>query len=176
MSFKYFENPAAFAYMAEDGQACHFCEATGDCLDGAHFFGQEDIDAICFKCMQAGRLVDLDISANDIDASALDSSLVDSDQVSNEITYCTPSVPTWQDSSWPIRNGRPYRFIKIASKRDYKSKEQFLGSLMEKNDDPEWLWSVLPDHKVENMKEGQYDISFYLFELKGDKLTTWDAN
>lgn len=176
MNFKYFENPRAFAYMAKSGHACHFCKATDNCLDGAHFFGQDEIDAICFSCMQAGRLIELDISVNEIDVSALDPSLVDIEQVSNEITYCTPSVPTWQDSFWPIKNGRPYRFIKIASKLDYESKEQFIDSLFENSNDPEWLWSMMPDHKISNIKEGQYDLSCYLFELEGDKLTTWDAS
>jgi len=59
MNFKYFENPRAFAYMAESGHACHFCKATDNCLDGAHFFGQDEIDVICFSCMQAGRLIEL---------------------------------------------------------------------------------------------------------------------
>jgi len=92
MSFRWFENPRAFAYMADTGQACHFCKTTSDCLDGAHFIGEEEIDAICFSCMRAGRLTELDISANEIDQSALDPDLVDIELVSNEIAYCTPSV------------------------------------------------------------------------------------
>jgi hypothetical protein len=47
---------------------------------------------------------------------------------------------------------------------------------VENSDDPEGLWDMLADHKIENMKQGQYDVSFYLFEFEGDKLTTWDAN
>jgi uncharacterized protein CbrC (UPF0167 family) len=176
MIFEYFENPRDFAYMAESGHTCHFCKATDNCLDGAHFFGQDEIDAICFSCMQAGCLIDLDISTNEIDISALDPNLVHIEQVSNEIIYCTPSVPTWQGSFWPIKNGRPYRFIKIASKLDYESKKQFIDSLFENSNDPEWLWSILPDHKISNIKEGQYDLSCYLFEFEGDKLTTWDAS
>ena len=174
MSFKYFANPRAFAYLADEGQACHFCKATADCLAGANLFGQEDIDAVCFDCMAAGKLIELDISANDINESDLDSAL-NSEAVSNEITYCTPSFPTWQDSQWPVKNGKPYRFIKIASKLDYDSKEHFVATLFDCDQDPE-LWDMLPDHKIENMKEGQYDISFYLFEDSGEKLTTWDAN
>jgi hypothetical protein len=126
--------------------------------------------------MQAGRLVDLEVSANEIDASGLDPRVVDVEGAAREITYCTPSVPTWQDSFWPIKNGRPYRFVKIASKVDYESKEHFLGSLLENSDDPEWLWDMLPNHRIGTIKEGQYDVSFYLFEHGADKLTTWDAN
>lgn len=126
--------------------------------------------------MKAGRLVDLDISANEISPSALDPTLLDVGQVSREIIYCTPSLPTWQDCSWPVKNGKPYRFMKIAAKLDYDSQSQFTTSLLSKSDDPEWLWDMLPDHKVENMKDGQYDVSCYLFELEGKKLTIWDAS
>jgi uncharacterized protein CbrC (UPF0167 family) len=174
MNFKYFADPKAFAYVAEAGEACHFCKATQDCLAGGNLFGQEDIAAVCFSCMAAGKLIALDISANQIDESALDSAL-DPEAVSNEITYCTPSLPTWQDAYWPAKNGKPYKFIKIASRSDYESKEHFASTLFDCEQDPE-LWEMLPDCKIENMKDGQFDISFYLFKDAGDKLTIWDAN
>lgn len=177
MTFTYFADPHAFAYMAESGAECHFCKSSGDCLDGGNLAGQETITAVCFSCLKAGRLIDLDISANEIRRSALDPKLGDPDKISNEIVYCTPSLPTWQDSSWPVKGGRPYRFLKIASKRDYATKEEFLDSLHDcGDDDTAWLWNMLPDHLIRNMKEGQYDISFYLFDHDGDKLTIWDAN
>ena len=106
MSFNYFANPRAFAYLADKGKACHFCKTNEDCLDGANLFGLEDIVAVCFDCMAAGKLIELDISANVINESALDSEL-NTVAVSNEITYCTPSLPTWQDSHWPVKNGKP---------------------------------------------------------------------
>jgi hypothetical protein len=109
--------------------------------------------------MQAGRLIALDISA-------LDPRLVDIEQVTNGIAYCMPSVPTWQDSFWPIKNGRPYRFIKIASKLDNESKKQFIDSLFENSNDPEWLWSILPDQNIANIKKDQYDPSCHMFELR----------
>jgi len=91
--------------------------------------------------------------------------------------YRTPSLPTWQDSFWPIKNGRPYRFLKIASKRDYASKAEFIDSLHDCDiDDLDRLWDILPDHAIRNMKEGQYDVSFYLFDFEADRLTVWDAN
>ena len=102
-------------------------------------------------------------------------SAFDPEAVSNEITYCTPSIPTWQDSYWLVKNGKPYKFIKIASRLDYDSKEHFVATLFDCDSDPE-LWDMLPGHKIEKMKDGQYDISFYLFEQSGDKITIWDAN
>lgn len=177
MDFAYFADPANFAYMAKPDAECHICKSSGDCLDGGNLSGLKTIAAVCFPCLKAGRLVELDISTNEILQSALDPNLGDPVSISKEIVYCTPSLPTWQDSFWPIKNGRPNRFLKIASKRDYASKEEFLDSLHDcDDDDPDWLWDTLPDHAIRNMKEGQYDMSFYLFEFEGDKLTFWDAN
>ncbi len=178
MTFTYFENPGDFAYMADGGQVCHFCQVAANCLDGSHFFGAKEIGAVCFSCMQKGCLIELDISANEIDVSLLNPSLIDVNKVANEIRYCTPSVPTWQESFWPIKHGRPYKFIKIASKIDYESKEHFIKSLYDNDNDndPEWLWEMLPGHRIANLQEGQYDLSCYLYDLDGDILTTWDAN
>src|SRR6478735_34647 len=119
MDFTYFADPIAFAYIAEPDAECHFCKSSGECLDGDNLAGLETITAVCLSCLKAGRLLELDISTNQILTSALDPKLGDLESISNEIVYSTPSLPTWQDSFWPIKNGRPYRFIKIASKRDY---------------------------------------------------------
>lgn len=175
MSFRYFKDPRAYAFMDEEGEACHFCKSTTDCLSGEHIFGEDDMGAVCFSCMQAGRLIDLDISGNRIDRNKLDPNLVDVEKVVEEITYCTPLLPTWQETFWPVKGGKPYRFVKIASKVDYESKQQFVDSLFHTVGDADWIWNVMPDHKIENMSEGQYDVSCYLFDSDGDILTMVDA-
>ena len=172
MKFAYFDDPRSYAFLAEEGVKCEFCSTSEDCLDGGNLFGSEDIEAVCFKCMQEGKLIELDIYANDIFEDQISG---DKESISNTITYMTPSIPAWQDISWPVKNGVPYKFIKIASKQDYQDKAEFVTSLFDCDQDPD-LWDMLPDHKISNMKEGQYDLSFYLFENDGDKLTLWDAN
>jgi len=174
MRFEYFADPDAFTFLTDAPVDCHFCSATLLCIDGGHLHGIEQIEAVCLNCLGAGRLINLEISTNQIDSNLI-SQGSDREAISNEITYCTPLAPTWQDFYWPVKNGIPYRFIKIASKFDYDSKEQFVRSLFDCEQDPD-LWEMLPDHKIANIKEGQYDVSFYLFEDLGDKLTIWDAN
>lgn len=44
------------------------------------------------------------------------------------------------------------------------------------NTDFDWLWDVLPEKKIINHKEGNYDVSVYLFTSNGKKYCTWDAN
>ncbi|MEO0795595.1 MAG: CbrC family protein [Verrucomicrobiota bacterium] len=182
--FTYFADPKNFAYMHEGTPKCNFCGQEKECLDGDHFFGEEKIEAICFKCMKEGMLEELDISGNDCYVGALSGTEEENKRTSREITYCTPKLPTWQDAEWPIKNGKAYKFLKIASKTDYirndnesEGKAMFIQSLHDnENDDFDWLWSMLPDQPVTNMKEGQYDLSFYLFTLNGELLTIWDCN
>lgn len=177
MTFTYFADPLAFAFMAEPGTECHFCRSTEDCLDGYCLRGVETVEAVCLSCLQDGRLMDLEIAANEIDPTALDPETCDPQAVAHEIIYRTPPLPTWQDSLWPVKGGRACRFLKIASKQDYVSKDEFRGSLHDSdNGDAEELWVRLPEHPIHHLKEGQYDISFYLFDDDGAKLTVWDAN
>jgi uncharacterized protein CbrC (UPF0167 family) len=174
MHFEYFADPEAFTFLTDEPVDCHFCATRAFCIDGGHLHGIEQIDAVCLDCLAAGRLIDLDISTNQIAPNQIQPDS-EREEVSNEIMYRTPLVPTWQDFFWPVKNGVPFKFIKIASKLDYDSREQFLASLFDCEPDPD-LWDMLPDHRITNVKEGQYDISFYLFEHSGDKLTIWDAN
>lgn len=177
MPFTYFADPLAFAFMAEPDTECHFCRSTEDCLDGYCLRGVETVEAVCFSCLRDGRLMDLEIAANEIDRAALDPGKCDPPAVADEITYRTPPLPTWQDGLWPVKGGRACRFLKIASRQDYASKEEFLGSLHECGDhDAGELWDLLPEHQINHLKDGQYDISFYLFDDDGTKLTVWDAN
>ncbi len=183
-NFPYFADAQNFAYLTDDAVACHFCGEERVCLDGSHFYGEEEIEAICTECMKKGRLKELGIVVNDIDPSELAGPEEEVKAIVEEISYRTPKVPTWQDSMWPVRNGKAYRFLKIASKLDYtegrseaEAKTVFIESLHDNlNDDVDWLWTMLPEHPIRNIKEGQYNLSFYLFESDGVPLTTWDAN
>lgn len=112
------------------------------------------------------------IHANDIFEDQISD---DATLISNTITYMTPSIPAWQDISWPVKNGVPYKFMKIASKLDYQDKSEDVSSLYDSDMHLD-LWEMLPGHKISNMKDWRYDVSFYLFENDGDKFTLWDAN
>lgn len=49
-------------FMADEGAKCEFISSSKNCLDGANLYGIEDIEAVCLKCMQEGKLIDLDNS------------------------------------------------------------------------------------------------------------------
>ena len=88
-------------------------------------------------------------------------------------------LPTWQDCFWPFVDGDFATFIKIASKPDFTDQQHFVNSILTDDagdTDAEWLWEMLPDHPVSTIKEGQYDISVYLFRRADRMVTIWDAN
>ena len=179
--FPYFADPGNFADMPGGAEACRFCKE--DWSDGGHFYGEEEIETMCLECMRQGKLKALGIAVNYIDRSKLSGTKEEVDAIVEEIVYRTPQIPSFLDSTWPVRNGKPYRFIKIASREDYtqgrseeEGKRVFTESLHgNDNDNVDWLWSMLPEHSIRNIKECQCDLAFYLFESHGDLLTTWDA-
>ena len=139
------------------------------------------MDAVCFACVHSGRLVDQDISTNSIRRDSLVEAVgVDeADRLANVILYMTPSLPTWQETYWPFVDGDFATFLKIASKHDFDGIADFATTILpDDTGDPDidWQWDVLPDHPVTNMREGQYDISVYLFRRHDRLYTLWDAN
>jgi uncharacterized protein CbrC (UPF0167 family) len=181
--FRYFLDPLYFAHLRRDRVPCHFCQATTvSRLDGGHFYGRESIDAICFTCLRDGRSIELNISTNDIEFGQIEAAITNDkerERMINELIHCTPPLPTWQDTCWPFVDGDFCTFIKIASKQDFESQHAFIDSLYDEYveiNDPDELWSFLPDRKIGNLSDGQYNVSVYLFR-RGDRLvTTWDAS
>lgn len=121
ITFKYFESPENFAFLADENESCDLCGKTTDCFDASSFLGEEEIDCICDSCLASGALIDMDICANDIDFETVEEAITDEDEfdrLTNEIIYQTPKLPTWQDCYWPFADGDFATFIKIASKLD----------------------------------------------------------
>ncbi len=174
--FKYFQDYINFAYMKDEVSVCSICSKTGQMFDANMFVGSEDIECICSECLKSGELIKLNICTNDIDSSDLDQSISD---LSNEICYQTPALPTWQDMMWPFVDGDYCVFEKLASKLDFVNKEEFINSFSEEdkqNSNLDDLWGDLPDKKITNLKNGNYNMSVYLFTSKGKKICKWDAN
>ena len=180
--FRYFQDPLNFAYLRDDKSPCHFCGSIESRIDGSHCRGEATIDAICFRCLRDGRLINLDLTFNDVDLNRVDSSIADSDEfdrITNLIMYCTPPLPTWQDIWWPFSDGDFCTFLKIASKRDFRDQKEFIESVHDEYkdmNDPDELWSFLPEREIRNLSDGQYNVSVYLFQRGNRLITTWDAN
>ena len=181
MAFRYFADPLNFAYLRDDATPCDFCGSTEHRLDGDHFYGVGKIAAACFSCVERGAPIERDISTNNVNLTQANNALgtAAADPITNQIIYCTPSLPTWQDTDWPFVDGDFATFLKIASKTDFSDQSHFADTILPDDiaePDPEWQWDMLPDHPVTNLKEGQYDISIYLFRRADRLVTILDAN
>ncbi len=181
MAFHYFSDPLNFAYLLEDSTPCEFCGSTSHRLDGKHLYGGEAITAVCFDCLDGGKLIDRDVSTNSVDLKQVCNAVGDelAYNLAGRILYRTPNLPTWQDTHWPFVEGDFATFIKIASKVDFIDQYHFNDTILTDGilePDPDWQWEMLPDHPVTTLKEGQYDVSIYLFRRKDRLLTIWDAN
>lgn len=180
--FPYFEDPENFSYVTDGPGKCEICGNIEVCFDTAGYYGSQAPDAVCPSCLKDGKLIELDAAANDIPLAKLREELrqdLDVESHANLLAYCTPKVPTWQDADWPIRNGDFCKFIKIASRRDFSDKHELFEAIpvdyhFGRNADE--FWEMIPDAKITSLKNGNYDISFYLYMSGEQKVVLWDCN
>lgn len=170
MKFKYFRNPKEFSYVVDRPTNCSICGDVGIWFDTGGYSGLGEIDCLCDQCLHAGKLIDLEIEANlNFDDGTVEAEI---------ITYKTPTLPTWQDTPWPMINGEFPVFERIASKKDFESKEEFIESFagdISERGKIEWLWDTMPDKSISCYSDAG-DVSVYLFTLDDKKYWVWDAN
>ncbi|WP_179952022.1 CbrC family protein [Marinicella rhabdoformis] len=170
MEFRYFRDPEGFAFLVDSPQPCSVCSKVGVWFDTGGYAGINEIDCICEACLKSGKLIDLEIEANQY--------YDDDSEESVTLMYKTPALPTLQETAWPLVDGELPVFERIASKQDFESKDEFLKSFSGEGHEVseiEWLWDRLPEKKLNSYKDAG-DVSVYLFTLKGNKYWMWDAN
>lgn len=171
MKFKYFRDPDNFAFKVDKESYCSVCNKVGLWFDAGGFYGINEIECICDDCLADGKLKKLEIETNGASEGNAEEKEI--------IIYKTPALPTWQDRIWPFVNGRYCVFERMASKTDFEGKEEFKCSFSDsdkENSDLDWLWDMLPEKRIANHKEGNFDVSVYLFSCDGKKYCTWDAS
>ena len=171
IKFRYFRDPENFSFRTDESKSCSICGREGVWLDGGGFYGSADIECICDSCLAEGKLKELDIETNE--------AFEGTDEQKEEIIFKTPALPTWQDRCWPFLDGDYCIFEKIASKPDFADKEDFKASFPEeerKISDLDGVWDMLPTKAITSIKDGNYDVSVYLFTRNGKKHCTWDAS
>lgn len=174
--FEFFADPLNFTYLADTDTVCDFCQSSSICFDAQGYYGRAGVKAVCSSCLQQGRLETVGVTANV--ARALDDVAVSLDLV-RSIEHCTPMLPTWQGSMWPCIQGKPARFLKIASRHDFASPGELLASIPENErlgQQASELWDMLPSRLFTYLADGNYDVSFYFFLAHTTKLCLWDAN
>lgn len=171
MKFKYFRDPDNFAFKVDRLSACSICGEEGYWFDAGGFYGDNDIACICDICLADGRLENLGIETNTTSGGDGEEARI--------ILYRTPALPTWQCKAWPRVNGEYCVFERMASKADFESKEEFMVSffaLDHESSHLDRLWEILPEKRISNHIEGNFDVSVYLFTCQGKKYCIWDAS
>lgn len=171
MEFKYFRDPENFSFKMDESAECSICGAEGIWHDAGGFYGLNEIECICDSCLISGKLKELEIETNEANEG--------NPEDIEEIIYKTPALPVWQSRLWPVINGEFCIFERMASKADFSSKDEFKDSVMpldREGSDLDWLWDAMPEQRIKNHKQGNFNVSVYLFTHKGKKHTTWDAS
>jgi uncharacterized protein CbrC (UPF0167 family) len=199
MKFTYFRDTKNFGGLLEKRCNCSICGYKEKCFDGEAFYGELEVEGVCFKCLKDGKLEGTGIFSNDADVEALynqmvelypnkpnDELLMEAKAKIAEIELRTPPILSWQDWKFPALDGDFCEFISFTSKtelnelaEDGKGKE-FLEKHLRVDDDnlinPEIVWYQLEDKKIENIKQTNHDCLCYLFQsrVSGKYLIIWD--
>jgi uncharacterized protein CbrC (UPF0167 family) len=182
MPFKYFKDPKKYSFSHKEKVNCTICDKKTFCYNAGSYCGDEDIEAICDKCLKDGKLIKLGITTNDVNLDQIKLKIIDKNkliELANEIIYKTPKLPTWQACFWPFVDDDFCVFEKIASKQDYDNKEEFTLSFSKEDresSDMDALWASLPEQKITSLHDGNYDCSVYLFSKDNKKISLWDSN
>jgi uncharacterized protein len=197
ITFRYFRDPHHFSTYTEEPQTCDICGRDRPGYE-APFYGEEDLDFVCEKCLASGRLAEQDCTTNSVDRSNLQTQIeaaepglakdeIDArvEQIASEVEERTPGIVTWQDFVWPAHCGDCCIFIKEVGKKDLNALapngggqaffEQHLGESAEMDVDDLWS-SVRPDSPTSN--ETSYHVAVYLFQCLHcqDYTILWDMD
>jgi uncharacterized protein CbrC (UPF0167 family) len=181
--FEYFTNPLLYANLTKRKRPCAICEVIEICFDSSNFHGNDFYGSICQECLRNGKIKDLGLSTNGYAEVNQDQLTGSADEIARKIfkiKYCTPELPTWQDTIWPIMKGDFCIFEKVSSKMDYPGGPAELHSYIPDNyrydDTAEYLWDLIPDFEQDNTTETDSDTRFYLFTFNGGKLVIFDRS
>lgn len=201
MTFKYFKYPKRFGVFISGKHHCSICNWKGKCMDATLFYGEEMLDAICPKCLKAGKLKERQIFTNDGDTETLLDQLValypaaTNEEIvamararTDELETQTPAILSWQDWKYPAIDGDYGQFIGLASQQDLNELapngdgKTFLQQILYRHfrvtETLDHLWENIPPKPFKDIEDSNRDILVYLFKsLTSDKyVAVWDTH
>jgi uncharacterized protein CbrC (UPF0167 family) len=194
VSYRYFRFPHDFSTYIREPKKCDLCGETKAGFGGP-FYGLKKIEFVCEKCLNEGRLTEVDGFTNDGNVGEISrqlkeifpnlSDLERGEMVearNDELIHRTPHLVTWQDFLWPAHCGDFCCFIKEAGKPDLLliAPEEKVHSLFDGDGDEKsfnFIWECIrPDSPSDNSIA--YSVGVYLFQcLQCQKyFIVYDAN
>jgi uncharacterized protein CbrC (UPF0167 family) len=199
MKFNYFRDAKNFGGLMDTRCKCSVCGFKEKCFDGEAFYGETEVEAICFKCLKNGRLKGSGIFSNDADVEALfdqmlaqfpdkskDELLAEAKEKIDEVELRTPPILSWEDWKFPALDGDFCEFISFTSKAELSELAEdgdgkaFLTKYLRVDEDnlvnPEIVWYQLSETKIEHINQTNHNCLCYLFQSKvsGEYLVIWD--
>lgn len=200
MKFQYFRDTKHYAGLLPGRYECGICGYKDKCFEGESFYGENIVDAICFKCVKNGKLENTGIFANDADVESLfdqmlalnpdtpkEQLLAEAKVKINEIELRTPPILSWEDWKFPALDGDFCEFVSFTSREELNelavdgNGKQFLIDHLRVDEDnlinPEIVWYQLSEKKIVSIEQTNHDCLCYLFQSRvTDKyLIIWDV-
>lgn len=199
MRFKYFRNAKKLGGILKTKHACSLCGYKTKCFEGESFYGETEVEAICYKCLTDGKLEGKGIFANDADVEALfdqilelnpdkpkEELLAEAKAKIDEIELRTPPILSWDDWKYPALDGDFCDFVGFTSKPELNELaedgdgKRFLIEHLRVDEEnlinPEIVWYQLPERKIETIEHTNHNCLCYLFQsrVSGKYLIIWD--
>ena len=185
-NYDYFADPANFSTWSYEPQDCPICGDEAPGFEGP-FYGEEDIDFLCEKCLRSGVVVEFGATTNDGDMEGLREqitermSFLSPEQIAREIekkltllTERTPPLATHTPLPWPAHCGDFCVFVKEVGLDELKEMapggdaERFFHQYYQAVDDrdnPESIYKRIHPGSLENNHE-THSPAVYLFRCR----------
>ena len=204
MPYKYFKHPKRFVAFHDDAITCQICKEKKNCLDASPFYGEDELEAVCEDCLNAGRLTEIGACTIDADTEMLVKQLEelypnwtkkelfeDAKAKTDELELRTPPILSWQEWKYPAADGDYCQFIGFASKQDYErlallgeeemdGKTFFARTLYDtfaEDTNVDGIWKSMADRKIKNVAQSNdYFLLVYLFKSLHSEtyVSVWD--
>lgn len=169
IKFKYYRDVLNNAIFTD--KKCEICGSEEFCLDGAYFEYTQDVEAVCLKCLKAGKIV-VDIPQYLIDRITSETSKIYEDKaekrkrigiIVDELRR-TPPVPWIQNNDWQICCNDFMEYIgewdkeEIIVNSECENPREYLMNIMEESfrnriDNVDYFW-----------EEIGYDVAIFVFK------------
>ena len=132
--FKYLDNSEKFLEFSENGVVCDCCGKSTN-LYTNNMYTSKDINAICVDCIVSGD------ACEKFDGEFNTVSVIDNQDATDELTYRTPMLSTFQEIDWPACCNDFCKYLRVCTAEDMED-EDLWEEIEETFDEDEEEYSI----------------------------------